>query len=674
LLPNLNRTDALFQIRKTLAERSLAEFVKQAWHVIEPGQKYLHGWHVDAIAEHLEAVTSGDIMRLLVNVPPGTMKSLLVGVFWPAWEWGPKDLAHLRYVSASHEQTLAIRDTMKMRRLIASDWYQERWPLKLMSDQNAKIKFENEKTGFRQACAVTSMTGNRGDRVLWDDPHSVEGSLSDADRETTIRVLHETLPTRLNNPDSSAIIIVMQRLHERDVSGVLLEEKQGYVHLMLPMEFELDRRCTTSIGFSDPRTKQDELLFPDRFPRFVVDRDKKAMGSMAAAGQFQQRPTPRGGGSIKADFLVVGSPQEIIKKIRYWDKAGTEGAGCFTAGVLMGVDKNGRYWILDVIKGQWAAPARERVIRQTAEIDGPDVVVWIEQEPGSGGKESAESTITNLAGFVCRADRVTGDKESRAEPLAVQIEAGNVGMVAGPWNADFVAEARTFPVGKYKDQIDAAAGAFVKISGKNGVSVFGNQFSELQHIARTGLWPLPKRDIFIGWHLGVTPACVFVQVIDGQVRVLEEVVATGHGARAFAVDVVAKKIRTKYAKRKFISVGDRNLASKMLSDERSCAEILDEELGPYGIITEPAYVDDMTGRLEAVRRFLEGKTNNGAPAMQIDPDCKLLLKGFDGGYFYKITGDDQKLSSSPQENECSLPHNALQFVLAEIAYLQSQSR
>ena len=462
----LQLTDADFlEMEKELCRRSLAEFVRQAWHVLEPGQPYVHGWHVEAICQHLEAITAEEINRLLINIPPGTMKSTLTSVFWPAWEWGPKGMPNMRIIGASHEQGLATRDTLKMRRLITSDWYQARWPVALTSDQNQKTYYENVSTGFRQACAVASMTGKRGDRVIWDDPHSVEAALSDADRATALRVFQETLPTRLNNPDRSAIVIVMQRLHEADVSGYILDEKLGYEHLCLPMEFEADRRCTTSIGFTDPRTKEGELLFPGRFPREVVDRDKKVMGAMATAGQLQQRPAPRSGAFFEWEKLeVVDEAPKMRRLLRYWDKAGTDGAGAYTAGVLMGQGFDGNWYVLDVVRGQWSAPVRERTILQTARMDGRKVKIWIEQEPGSGGKESAEATIKNLSGFTCQAEKPTGDKTVRAEPYAVQVEAGNVYVLNKPWTRAFIDEHKTFPVGKYKDQIDAAGGAFNKLS------------------------------------------------------------------------------------------------------------------------------------------------------------------------------------------------------------------
>lgn len=461
---NLNETDWL-AIEREYCARSLANFVRAAWPVYDPSSHLVWGWHIDAICEHLESVTAGEITRLLVNIPPGTMKSSLVNVLWPCWEWGPREMPEQRYISAAHEQGLAIRDNRAMRRVVQSDWYQSLWPTEIAGDQNQKTYFENGATGFRQACAVSSMTGRRGHRVLWDDPLSAEHANSDAHRETVIREFTETLPSRYVSPEKSANVIVMQRLHERDPSGYILEHDLGYEHLCLPMEFEPERRCTTSIGWEDPRQNDGELLFPERFPREVVERDKRVMGVYAVAGQFQQRPAPRTGGFFAWEKLeIVGAAPQLTKIVRYWDKAGSEGAGARTAGVKIGLGVDGLWYVLNVVKGQWAAAKREPVIRQTADTDGQNVEIWIEQEPGSGGKESAEATIRNLAGFTIRAERATGDKAVRAEPYAVQVEAGNIKIVRGDWNQDFIDEHKTFPNGKFKDQIDAASGAFNKLA------------------------------------------------------------------------------------------------------------------------------------------------------------------------------------------------------------------
>lgn len=292
---------------KRECERSFIEFVRQSWHVVEPSNPYIHGWHADAIGMHLEAVADEDINRLLINVPPGFSKSLLSSVFFPAWVWGPKAQPEKRFLCTAHAQTLALRDSLKMRRLVTSEWYQQRWgkTVTLTGDQAAKSKFENTKTGFREAVAFESMTGSRGDIVILDDPHSVDSALSDVMRESTITTFREALPTRLNNPERSAIIVIMQRLHEEDVSGVILSEGLPYTHLMLPMEFDPMRKCVTEIGFEDPREEDGELLFPQRFPASVVARDKQVLGPYGYAGQFQQQPSPRGGGIIKrADWIL----------------------------------------------------------------------------------------------------------------------------------------------------------------------------------------------------------------------------------------------------------------------------------------------------------------------------------------------------------------------------------
>ena len=159
--------------------------------------------------------------------------------------------------------------------------------------------------------------------------------------------------------------------------------------------------------------------------------------------------------------------REIKRSVRYWDKAGTADGGAYTAGVLMHLLHDGRCVIGDMRRGQWSALEREKVIKSTAEMDKrafPRHVIWVEQEPGSSGKESAEATIRMLAGWKVRADRVTGNKQDRAQPYAAQVQAGNVLLLAGEWNRAFLDEQETFPAGKYKDQVDAAAGAFNKVT------------------------------------------------------------------------------------------------------------------------------------------------------------------------------------------------------------------
>lgn len=453
------RLPSEIELDRAIAAQSFAGFVRSAWHVLEPSSELKWGWSLDAICQHLEAVTKGDIKRLLINVPPGCMKSLLAGVLWPAWEWGPQGRPGLRYLGTAHKQDLGVRDNLKCRRLIQSEWYRARWPIRLTGDQNAKTKFENDHTGFREAMAFTSMTGSRGDRIILDDPLSVDHANSDADLRAAELTFTEALPTRVNN-DDSAIVVIMQRLHEKDTAGIILKRDLGYVHLCLPMRFETDRKCVTGIGFEDPRTCDGELLFHERFPEATVSGLEKTMGSYAAAGQLQQRPAPREGGMFKrAWFPVVRSIPAGTRFIRGWDLAATEGAGDWTVGVKIGRQKNGRFLIANVARDRKSAAGVERLLLNTASQDGYECTISIPQDPGQAGKSQTSYLVQQLAGYTVKTSTESGDKVTRAAPLAAQAEAGNVDILEGNWNDAFFDEITIFPNGT-KDQTDAASRAF----------------------------------------------------------------------------------------------------------------------------------------------------------------------------------------------------------------------
>jgi len=440
---------------------SLGAFARRAWPVLEPATPLKWGWALDAICEHLEAVTDGRIRRLLINVPPGSMKSLLASVIWPAWEWGPKGMPEYRYLGTAHKQDLAVRDNTKCRRLIQSEWYQRHWPLVLTGDQNAKTKFENAKTGFREAMAFTGMTGSRGDRVILDDPHSVDDANSIVKLAGDITTFREALPSRVNN-DRSAIIIIMQRLHELDVSAVALE--LGYEHLCIPMRYE-GPRAPTSIGWVDPRSVDGELMFPDRFPESQVAELEQSLGPYATAGQLQQRPAPREGGMFKPDQMMVidAVPAGDIKWVRGWDLASVVNGGDWTAGAKFGRLPDGRFVIGDMVRMQRGPDERDAAIVNTASLDSRSVKVSIPQDPGQAGKTQVLYLTRALAGYTVMSSPETGDKVTRAEPLAAQMNAGNVLMMRGPWNEPLLNELRMFPNGSHDDQVDALSRAFAEV-------------------------------------------------------------------------------------------------------------------------------------------------------------------------------------------------------------------
>lgn len=311
----LKGTDRLLALQnRDRCEESLIEFSQYVWPVVEPAIPFVRGWVLDAIADHLQAVADGHIRRLLINVPPGATKSLMTDVFFPAWLWGPQNRPHMRFLCAAYSEHLTVRDNMRCRSIITSDRYQALWKnrFKVSSDQFTKIKFANDKTGWKLATSVGGIgTGERADIVIVDDPNNPMEMESEAVRETTKMWFTEVLPDRLNNLATSAIIVIQQRTHEEDVSGIALSREMGYTHLMIPMRHDRTRHCTTVLArdekgeeiiWEDPRSEEGELAWPERFPPHIVDEMERDKGPYAFASQYQQIPGPRGGSIIKSDF------------------------------------------------------------------------------------------------------------------------------------------------------------------------------------------------------------------------------------------------------------------------------------------------------------------------------------------------------------------------------------
>lgn len=470
--------DAVKEARKIRqAEESLADFVIQAWHILEPSTQLQWGWAMEAICEHLEAVSNGEITRLLMNVPPGSSKSLLTGVFWPAWEWGPRGKAGMRYLSTAHKQDLALRDNMKCRRLIQSPWFQSRWPVKLTSDMNAKSKFENDKTGFREAMAFTSMTGSRGDRVIIDDPLSVDDANSDAALAAAESTFREALPTRVNN-DQSAIVVIMQRLHEKDTSGIILSEKLGYEHLCLPMRYEKARHCKTSIGFSDPRKEEGELMFPERFSEATVRSLEKTMGEYAAAGQLQQRPSPAGGGILRTKFFQLWPTSWKLPVFEYiiqsYDGAYDDDAtsnndpsACTVWGIFQERGIRGAI-LLDAWDDHLGYPDfRKKVLSdwhsiygKTDERKGKKADAVLVENKSSGISILQDLRRANIPAVPYNPGRMS--KVARAHAVSAVHEMGNIYILESTkdpgkfvsWARKFVTQVERFPNDEHDDYVD----------------------------------------------------------------------------------------------------------------------------------------------------------------------------------------------------------------------------
>lgn len=459
--------------------QSFAEFVKLAWKIIEPGTSLIWNWHLDAMCAHLEAISRGQLRpRLIINVPPGSSKSTIVSVLWQAWEWGPLGRPHLRYVSTSFELGNVKRDNGKTLDLIKSEWFQSLWPTPMKTE--GVLSFSNYDTGSRTGGAFKSVTGKRGDRLLVDDPHSLEGAESETQRDKATTLFIEGGLNRTNDWESSAIVIVMQRLHEGDLTGVLLARDYGFVHLMIPMEFEPARACTTPLqvpdpdrpgktkDWTDPRSYDGELMDAKRVPERAVE-DLKKSGEYMWNGQYQQRPAPREGGMFKVEHIsIVDRVPAGGTTWAGWDLAGSKRKKSpYTVRVLM-TRVGGDIYVRHVERRKEDPTGVERMIAEVSaqdRSDVPSVRISIPQDPGFGGKAFKWRVSEILMGYNYICTPETGDKQTRAEPFAAQVGAERVHLVRGPWNGQYIEELRNFPGASLKDQVDASSRAFLELVG-----------------------------------------------------------------------------------------------------------------------------------------------------------------------------------------------------------------
>ena len=438
-------------------EFSLHTFIEHAWPVVEPGRNFVGNWHIDSICRHLEAVTRGEILRLVINVPPRSSKSTVVSVMWPVWVW-LQDPSR-RFISGSHNVSLATRDNMKSRRLINSPWFQRGWAdrFQFAGDQNQKIKYENNKTGARVCFGMGSgVTGEGGDILIIDDPHNAKSAMfSTIERQGAIDMFDQELSTRLNNPDKSAIVIIMQRLHDDDLAGHVLKTGQ-YEHLCLPMEYEPARRCITCLGEQDPRTVDGELLCSERFPPAWVEEQKRVLGTYGTSGQLQQSPVPAGGGIIKLDWFkqyhVLPDRKYRVEVIQCWDTAqkANELLNCpWVCGTW--VRTHDAYYLADVYREWMEYPQGKRMVKSLADKWEPNAIVIEDKSTGSSLLQEGDYFGTlPMVPF-----EPEGDKITRLSVESPTIEAGNVFLPeSAPWLPDFLLEIGTFPLSATMDQAD----------------------------------------------------------------------------------------------------------------------------------------------------------------------------------------------------------------------------
>lgn len=458
------------KIKTELAERKLYKFVEQVWPVIEPTTPFRTGWHIEAVCDHLEGLANRQIRNLLILIPPRHTKSLTSSVCFNPWLWIREPSA--RFMYASYSGGLATEHAVLSRRVIDSDWYQDRWgsEFKLTTDQNIKTHYENTKRGYRISTSVGgTVTGHGSDFLGLDDPHNLQNIHSESERINVYQFYKKVWHSRLNDPKTGCRFCIMQRGHQDDIAGHMKDEF-GYEVLMLPTEYDPKRSVVTSLGFKDPRTEPGELLCPERKGREEVDEDKRIKGRDFET-QDNQNPQPEEGMMFRRawfKFVDVMPATGRVLTARFWDCAATEMKPGkdpdYTVGTKVSKFQNGLYYVEDVIRGRWSPRTVDETIYNTAMMDGRDVKVVEEQEPGASGKSVIANHTQMLAGFDYQGVPATGAKTTRWRPFAVQAEAGNVRIIRGDWNQDWVNEMSTVPESRHDDQADSVAGAFEKVA------------------------------------------------------------------------------------------------------------------------------------------------------------------------------------------------------------------
>lgn len=488
-------------------ELSLYEFTKQAWSIIEGDRPFKEGWHIGAICEHLEACSSRQILRLLINIPPRFMKSTLVGVMWPAWSWINK--ANEQWLYASHTAALSTRDSINCRAIISSEWYQERWAdrFQLYSDQNTKTRYSNNKGGSRIATSVGSkITGWGATMHVLDDPNNAMDR-SEASLTNTNEWMANTWFTRKNDPKTDVFIVVQQRISELDCSAFIMSNdlNNEWVKLILPMEFELSRRAKTIIlpstdgrQWEDPRRAELDLLWPEHYDKEEVEKTKLDLKNQYnIAGQLQQRPAPAEGGLIKKQWFQIWrheSPPKLEFVVQSWDTAFSSNkksdySACVTFGVFYDKNRILNLILLNAYRGQLDYPDLRRIAQEFyydyrangvdyVKPDGhhrPDLLL-IEKE--SSGHSLVQDFRRAGIPAIAFDPKPFGDKENRVKKITHLLEAGRIWVPAKEPDFKFlrrpaemlVENCAIFPNGKSRDIVDAMTQALIRLNLSGWIS------------------------------------------------------------------------------------------------------------------------------------------------------------------------------------------------------------
>lgn len=437
-----------------LAERGLAEYVKQAWRVIEPHTALYWNWHIELICEYLEALHAGQIQDLIINEPPRHMKSTVCSVCFPSWVW-IREPGH-QFLTASYGSDLATRDSVKSRRIIESAWYQARWGdrFKLTTDQNVKTRYENDQGGHRIATSVGGgATGDGGDTIIVDDPHNIQEIYSKTKRRTVQRWWDEVISTRRNNPSTARRLVIMQRGHQDDLIGHLIKVG-GYEMLVIPTEAEKKTVHRFPISGREVHREEGDLLWPDRFNAEFVTKEKPRMGTFAWSAQYQQHPVPITGGLLKRDWWKFYKvlPGDVEPFTQSWDTASKEGQSNDYSVCITATRNETGIYLTDLWRDKVLFPALKVAARgQFTRYNAMAVLI---EDKSSG--IALQQSLQHDSLMPIQPVQVDRDKVSRVSAISPTIEAGNVWLPEDAWWTQIlIDECADFPNGENDDMVDA---------------------------------------------------------------------------------------------------------------------------------------------------------------------------------------------------------------------------
>ncbi len=446
-------------ICQSLSRTNFLYFLKQAFPIINPGIKYLANWHIAVIADHLERVSRGEIKRLIINVPPRSLKSFCTSIAWPAWLLGQNPSQ--RIIVASYSHHLSYKHALDCRHLIKSKFYQQLFPrFTISKDQNQRNKFITSKRGFRFATSIGgATTGEGGDILIIDDPHNALHIHSVTKRKNVQRWFQQSFSTRLDDKKNGAIVIVMQRLHHEDLTGFLLETQNGiWQQLIIPAIASEDQIYYE--GANIHYFKTGDLLHQTRESNIEIERAKLELGSYAFAAQYLQQPIVSGVGMIKPEWLNHFDETQLPKFLSIvlsWDTAIKTGENnSFSVCTCWG-ETQSSFYLLEVIRKRLEYPELKREIIFAAEKWNP-LVTLIED------KASGQTLIQDLqreTNLPIIAMKVIKDKTTRFARITPLFEAGRV-LIAktAPWRVDYETEILSFPGSVHSDQADSTSQYF----------------------------------------------------------------------------------------------------------------------------------------------------------------------------------------------------------------------